>query len=323
MNAVMALSSSNPSISVVIPAYKREKLILPTLRSLLQQTRQPSEVIVVDDASPDGTVEAVKAFAREHPALNLRCVVQERNQGVSAARNRGIREATGEWVAFLDSDDLWDPSHLEKLIEASTTSDAEVVFSKAKGFSDDDLKAAGKTWTARFKDAEEVQQAMIQACHILPSASMVRRRTLLAAGSFDECRQIQHAEDWDLWLRLIEANTKFCLVDAFTCLYRQHSDSACSQKVKLYPAGLFCLLKHRHHPRYSQADWAASYGYYQAKLARALYESETSGWGKQMFSAWCMDPLAISRAGALLACQAGRFSIGLRSFANRYLKRFI
>lgn len=312
-----------PSISVVIPAYRREALILPTLKSVLEQSHAPVEVIVVDDASPDGTVNAVNAFARENPALRLRCVVQALNQGVSAARNRGIREAKGDWVAFLDSDDLWEPNHLELLVAKLREHDADIVFSRAMKFKSEAPEKPVRNWAAAYTSAEDIVRVMIRTNYILPSAMMIRRDVLLEHGMFDESPQMQHAEDADLCWTLAASGRRFAFVPEYTCRYRQHAHSACAQKVNLYRASMHCYQKHRNNPRYSRVDWRAGCSYYQAKLARALFESGASGAAGEMFSAWIKQPSQLHRAVAIPLLLMSFFVPILRPATNRYLNRFI
>ncbi len=97
-------------ITVVIPLYNKEKMVAETLRSVLAQTYRDYEVVVVDDGSTDGSADVVRQF--DDPRIRL---VSQKNAGVSAARNRGIEEAKGEHIAFLDADDKWDEGHLENL----------------------------------------------------------------------------------------------------------------------------------------------------------------------------------------------------------------
>lgn len=285
-------------ISVVIPAYNRESLILPTLESVRQQSLAPAEVLIVDDCSTDQTVEVVKRYGAEHRDFPMRLVVQDRNQGVSAARNRGIREASGDWVAFLDSDDLWELDHLAALANLAREPEMDVVFSRVRGFSLTDPEAASRTWTSRFETTDEVLKEMVSACHILPSAAMVRKEMLLEHGGFDETSDIQHAEDWDLWLRMIVAGANFALADAFTCLYRQHEGSACRDKSRLYRAILYCLRKNAGNLPWSAAEWRNSLGYYGGKLGQALLVAGQPGAPSALWHAWWTVP---GRLGMLVA----------------------
>ena len=99
------------NISVVIPAYNREKTIQNTLESVLRQTYLPQEIIVVDDCSTDHTVEVVKKMKKQSKLIRLICLY--RNKGAQAARNVGIKVAKGNWIAFLDSDDEWIENKIE------------------------------------------------------------------------------------------------------------------------------------------------------------------------------------------------------------------
>jgi glycosyltransferase involved in cell wall biosynthesis len=116
--------NQNPLISVVIPALNREKSITYCLNSVLAQTYENIEVIVVDDCSTDSTVAVVKSCTDPR----IRCIVLERNAGAQAARNRGIKEATGDWIAFQDSDDEWMPGRLWKTLNCAQSRKVKVVY---------------------------------------------------------------------------------------------------------------------------------------------------------------------------------------------------
>lgn len=311
------------SVSVIIPAYNREALIVPTLESVVGQTVSPLEVIVVDDCSTDRTIEVVRKFAEGQQGIPISCMVQEENQGVSAARNRGIREACGEWIAFLDSDDMWESGHLEGLAERQAVSRADFVFSCARGFSDEDPSAVTKCWGTRFGSAQEVVHYLIQGCHILPSAAMVRREELLRAGLFDEAPEIQHAEDLDLWLTLAEKGLVFEMSHEETCLYRQHSLSACGNKVRLYKAGLHCLAKHRNGRLNTRSEWRQAYAYYCGKLARALWPEDRAGAREVIWCAARHQPLFPAYwGGVLVMSTVGMIEAG-RTLVGRYCARFL
>jgi len=123
------------SVSVIIPVYNRRELITATVESALAQTIPPDEIIVVDDGSTDGTREVITALAQRHPTIRL--LFQE-NAGAGAARNRGIEAAASEWIAFLDSDDVWVP---EKLANSFALVDR-----------DPDIELVHTNWLARYPD---------------------------------------------------------------------------------------------------------------------------------------------------------------------------
>ena len=126
-------------ISVVVPAWRAEKTLAATLDSILLQTWRELEVLVVDDASPDGTLALAQSYAAKDP--RVRVIAQPQNGGVSKARNRGVREARGEWIAFLDSDDLWMPEKLERQMAlAAQHPEAGLFFTGSAFISEDDRK---------------------------------------------------------------------------------------------------------------------------------------------------------------------------------------
>lgn len=113
----------NPEISVIIPAYNTAAYISQTIKSVLEQTLHNIEVIVVDDASTDGTAEVARSFKDER----LKVLVNPQNLGAGGTRNRALREATGKWIAVLDSDDWYAPERLEKLLQVATAKNADMV----------------------------------------------------------------------------------------------------------------------------------------------------------------------------------------------------
>ncbi len=186
-------------ISVVIPAHDGLPDLLDAVQSVLSQTRPPYEIIVVDDASSDGGGEAVER--RFGDAVR---VVSGRFGSAGAARNAGWRAAQGEWIAFLDADDLWFPDKLavasERLCAASQ---ADWFFSDgAFRTLDGQLHAS---WFGLYADMVEPYcgsplAQLFEVNFVLTSSTLVRRAVLEAEGGFDE--SLSHAEDLDLWVRL-------------------------------------------------------------------------------------------------------------------------
>jgi glycosyltransferase involved in cell wall biosynthesis len=211
-------------VSAVIPTYNRRTQVLGAIASVLQQTVPVDEIVVVDDGSTDGTAESI--VSRYGAGVT---VVRQENAGVSAARNRGIRAAQGEWIAFLDSDDLWMPTKIERQLEAlqKFESEAELCFADCvlMGLSPAGNQPDGSPdaspdpavtvfgWTG-FAPArqmgllEKPTQWMLEAREPFCIQSVVARRSLLVElGGFDETLLL--GEDSDLFFRL-SFKTGFC-----------------------------------------------------------------------------------------------------------------
>jgi glycosyltransferase involved in cell wall biosynthesis len=181
---------------VVIPVLNRPVAIRRAIESVLAQTFQDFEVIVVDDGSTDETVAAVQAFADRR----IRLIRHDRRRGGSAARNSGIRASSAPYVAFLDSDDEWLPTKLERQVEVFERSDEDLA-----------LVYAGAEWvypngTVQTITGRRYADLALQLLTVNvvgeTSVGMVRRTALGAIGGFDET--LPSCQDMDLWLRLCE-----------------------------------------------------------------------------------------------------------------------
>ncbi len=179
-------------ISVVIPTFNRAELTLRALRSVQKQTHAPAEIIVVDDGSACGEVDNIIS---EFPET---IVVTQENCGVSSARNAGIRMASSEWIAFLDSDDQWLPQKLARQVSAL---EREPDYKACH--TDEIWIRNGIRVNPRAKHAKRggwIYQHCLPLCCVSPSSVLMTRETLLNAGLFDE--SLPACEDYDLWLRL-------------------------------------------------------------------------------------------------------------------------
>lgn len=211
---------TGPTVSVVIPAWNRERVIAEAVDSALRQSLPPREVIVVDDGSTDGTAEALARYGSRITVL------RQANAGVSAARNAGIARARGDWVAFLDSDDVWTPERLALLArDAVAVPDAIVHVADAR------YEAAGVTlfglrgWAAPQGAAVRVADPLRHAlAGVAVQGCAVRRGALAAAGPFDEGMRIY--EDADLLCRLALAGPWAMTADVGVEIRRQPGDSA-------------------------------------------------------------------------------------------------
>ncbi|MBD2095429.1 glycosyltransferase [Trichocoleus sp. FACHB-591] len=205
-----------PQVSVVIPTYNAIAYLPDTVASVLEQTYPDFELLIVDDGSSDRTVEWVSALTD----ARVRLITQE-NQGSAGARNRGIAESQGEYIAFLDADDLWAPTKLEKQVRCLEADPAVGLVNTWVV----NMDAAGNlTDQVLMSDAEgEIWQAIAEENQIFCGSSpMVRRSCFETVGVFDQT--LRSAEDWDMWIR-IAARYHFAVVKEPLVFYRQHANS--------------------------------------------------------------------------------------------------
>jgi glycosyltransferase involved in cell wall biosynthesis len=187
-------ATQNPLVSVVVITYNAAEYVAHAIESVLQQTWKNLELIVVDDGSTDETPQVVGRFG-DH---RLKYVRQD-NQGPNAARNRGICESRGEFVAFLDADDWWLPDKICRQVSvAAANPNAGLVYSLAISV---DVSGKENARTESIVTGRVVDQLLLGQC-IAGSASsaMVRRKTIDSVGMFDA--SLQYAEDWEYWIRI-------------------------------------------------------------------------------------------------------------------------
>lgn len=209
-----------PRVSVVIPCYNAAGFIAETLESVFAQRYDAYEVLVVNDGSPD-TPELEAALA---PFLSRLRYIHQPNRGPGGARNTGIREARGEYVAFLDSDDLWEPEFLAeqmRMLEADPSLD--LVYADALLFGD--TPHAGTTFMERAPSEGEAtfENLVALRCLVITSCVVARRSALIDAGLFDE--RFFHSEDFDLWARLAHRGGRIGYQRTVLARHRAHAAS--------------------------------------------------------------------------------------------------
>ncbi len=182
-----------PLVSVVIPSFNRKILLQRALQSVLRQTFTDYELIVVDDGSEDGT--------RDLPILKeskIRFIRLEENHGVSRARNIGVKESSGDWIAFLDSDDEWFSSKLEKQISWCRCNPQFEIMQTREIWIRNGNRVNPPMTHEKFQG--DLFEASLKRCMITPSSVILRKSLFEKAGGFNE--NIPVCEDYDLWLRI-------------------------------------------------------------------------------------------------------------------------
>jgi glycosyltransferase involved in cell wall biosynthesis len=212
------MQSDLPRVSVVVPAYRAVATVGEALASAAAQTLREIEIVVVDDGSDDGTDAVVGALAARDPRIRL---LRQENRGVSAARNAGIRAARGEYVAFLDADDLWHPEKLERQLArfGECGPDVGLVYTWSTCMDGRGRILPGRAFT---ETAEGDVYARLLLGHFVNGTHMVRRRLLLEVGGYDE--ELGGNEDMALYLDLAE-RCRFAVVPECLAGYRLSPES--------------------------------------------------------------------------------------------------
>ena len=230
-----------PKVSVIIPAYNVAPFIGETLDSVFAQTFTDYEVIVINDGSPD-TEDLECALARFIDRINY---IKQENRGASAARNRGLRAARGEFAAFLDADDLWLPNYLDEQIKFTREGNCDLVCADAEVFSDGSreektyleslMAGAPPTGDVTFIGLLSAEQSLIT------SGVVVRRERVFEAGLFDEA--LPNSQDFDLWLRLARHGARMAYQRRVLLRYRSRENSLSGDEVNVHRRELRVLEK--------------------------------------------------------------------------------
>lgn len=211
-------SAASPVVSVVIPTFNRVDLLPSTIESVLAQTFGDLEVLVVDDGSTDGTGDYVTSLTDPR----VRYLRNEWSGLPAVNRNTGIRAARGEFIAFLDSDDLWLPEKLEKQVGFLRTNPGQSwcfcrhdIFHHETG-----LTSPGPVYEETLTTPFAAHR-LLYRCFIGSPTPLVRRNLLAQTGLFNEAPELRFSEDWEFWLRLAAVQPGGFLPEALA-LYRVH-----------------------------------------------------------------------------------------------------
>lgn len=203
-----------PAVSVIIPCYNGEAYLGEAIDSALVQTYPNVQVIVVDDGSTDRSAEVMAKYG------NRIMVVRQRNAGLSAARNAGIASASGSLLAFLDADDWWNPSFLEKMVTALDSSGATIAYCGWQNIGIPGKHGEPFIPPDYEKSPEKLRQ-IISGTRWPVHAAVVRQAAVQEAGGFDT--ELRSAEDFALWVR-IATRHPIILVPEVLAFYRHHGD---------------------------------------------------------------------------------------------------
>jgi glycosyltransferase involved in cell wall biosynthesis len=238
--------------SVVIPLYNKELSIENTLQSVLHQTYQQFEIVVINDGSTDASVAKVEAF--NDPRIRL---IHKQNDGVSSARNRGICEAKYAWIAFLDADDLWMVNHLETIYQAIQKHPSESVFSNSYIRSDETFPENKDETISVIHDyfTETLKKPFFWT-----SIACIHQKVFKEVGLFNE--ELTSGEDLNLWTR-IARKYNFVKSHKITAIYRVEAENRSDLSFNM-------LKNHAYHYDFKEATSPSEIFYYRKHIGRAI-----------------------------------------------------
>jgi len=240
--------------SVVIPLYNKERSIQSTLRSVLNQTVQDFEVVVVNDGCTDASLAKVKEM--NDPRIRI---VDKPNGGVSSARNRGVQEAKYDWIALLDGDDLWKQNHLQEFLKMTELFPCEKVFATSFEFSDksDTFRHPRKAAVSKIENYFKEAQREYLLCS---SNVLLHKACFQTTGCFNV--DINRGEDLDFWARLARYFTLVKSVQV-TAVYRVEAENRSDRHFDLHKNMIY-------HYNFGTAHTHDEFEYYKRELVKKL-----------------------------------------------------
>jgi glycosyltransferase involved in cell wall biosynthesis len=224
-------------VSVIIPFYKGEQYLEKTIDSILEQSYQNFELLVINDGSPDASSHFFDTIAQKDPRIS---VIHKDNGGVACARQFGITNAKSEFIAFCDQDDLWLPEKLSKQMPLFENEKVGLVYCGAI----EDHIAEGRKVELPFFDTYRghIYSSLTQKNEIVSCTAVARKSLLVEVEAFDKDIELMGVDDWLAWLKL-SLVSEVDFVEEYLAIHVFHENNYSSNEAKMYKAELVCLAK--------------------------------------------------------------------------------
>ena len=216
------MSKNEALVSIVMPAYNCEKYVVEAINSILAQTYRNWELLVLDDGSKDNTLRIIEEFSQKDS--RIKALPNGKNMGVSATRNRGIELASGDWIAFLDSDDMWEPFKLEKQFQVVEKKSAEFLFTGASYINEE-----GEPFKGIFEVPEKVTYKKLRNQNVISCSSVLVKKKYFENIKME--KDEMH-EDYAVWLRILKLGVTAYGVNEPLLIYRISRNSKSGNKMK-------------------------------------------------------------------------------------------
>jgi glycosyltransferase involved in cell wall biosynthesis len=235
----MARTENKPAVSIIIPTYNRSRLLARAVKSVLNQTYQDFELIIVDDASTDNTGEVVNSFNDQR----IKYVRHEKNKGEAAARNTGIKTAGCNYIAYQDSDDEWLPEKLAKQMKLLENAPSEVGVIYTGFWKTENHRRTYIPFSWVKQKNGDIHKELLYGNFIGSPVVLIKKECFDSVGLFDE--RIHNLVDWEMWLR-ISKHYHFRCVDEPLAIAYYDADNVSDNPDTLIDALELVLEKNRH-----------------------------------------------------------------------------
>lgn len=248
----MSTNAIAPLVSIILPNYNNARYVAEAIESVLKQTYTNWELIVIDDGSSDNSVEIIQKVIYRDERIKL--IINPVNKGVSASRNEGLKTCKGDFVCFLDSDDIFLPNKLTDQVEYLLQNNTIGLVYSNQLVGDEKLSIIGKS--EYFMPSMAIKEFMSIRNLFSTLCVMIRRELIKQVGYFDI--KLIGGEDWDYWIRCSEKTT-FYHLKRDVAIYRQHSAQSHNNIVKMKQARILVIKKHFNKGNMKRLAWGAHY----------------------------------------------------------------
>jgi glycosyltransferase involved in cell wall biosynthesis len=296
-------------VSIIIPAYNAERYIRESIESVLRQSANGIECIVVDDGSKDKTPEIVKGFGSA-----VRYLRQD-NAERSVARNNGLLHANGKYISFLDADDYISPEKIAEQVQfLENHLEYEVVYSKVRFFTEGDPRVFSSP--KRITPSGDILAQLMYGNFITMHSPLIRKSAIDRAGGFDP--RLSRNEDWEFLLRLSISGARFAFMDTFHAYCRLHAENTSSDVIRMHEskwrvAEMF-VAAHFDQLCARMINCPRVLAHHEADYGKALILSGDVPEGRRLISRACREPIP-GRIGLLL------LSLAAGLFGSKVLRR--
>lgn len=260
----------SPFISIIVPIYNTEKFLEETIESVLNQSYSNWELLLIDDGSTDKSAEICKKYVTQDERIFY---FHKQNGGQASARNLGIKKSKGEWIGFLDSDDLWLPSKLTDQIEDVKRNNPDFIYGLGYYYYPERQEPLEPyDWISGERSGQQFFDILFHSCAVNTNTVLFKRALIDQVGYFDEDDIVRGTEDWDLWMRIALHVNKIYGSPKRNVFYRIHDQGIHLQNVRMLRGKIAIYEQYDNHSKVSRLTRIRQYRYVFRELINYLAE---------------------------------------------------